>query len=118
MTWIERLEASRSTILTGTWDKAEPAWTMLLKAQYDDDEFRLWLKLQVDILEHTRGDMLKSGLRKNAMQTLYDAPSRASVNYLGWLRSGLRTNLFDNPDVAAKARELVSYLELFQQRGF
>jgi len=104
--------------LTGTWNKAGSARAMLLKSQYNGEEFRLWLKLQVDILELTRTDALKSGLRKQAIQTLFDAPLDTTVKYLDWLRSGLQTNLFDDPDVAAKARELVSNLERFQKRGF
>jgi len=110
MTWIQSLNAARPTILDATWDKAGPAWAGLNKERYSTEEMNVWLKLQVDILQETRQDALKSGLRKSAMQQLYFFPYD-SKQYLNWLKDGLATNLFVDADVATKARELVSELE-------
>ena len=113
LTWKEQLEASRSTILTGTWDQAESADSLLFKKHFTDEEARLYVQLQVDILQQTEGDALKRGIRRNAIQWLYDTPPHKTIIYLEWLKSGLRTNLFVDSDVIMKAREMVSRLEIY-----
>jgi hypothetical protein len=108
--WIVRLNESRPVILNGSWDQAESSWARLRKEAYSNEELDYWLKLQMEILEQTTNDKLKSGLRKNAIQQMYWFPD-GSRKYLAWLKQGLATNLFEGGEVATKASELVSRLE-------
>jgi hypothetical protein len=110
MPWSESLNSSKSIILTGSWDRAESAWAKLNKENYSRTELAAWIQLQVEILEATRRDKLKSGLRKSAMQQLYWFPEESKA-YLEWLKQGLATNLFIENDTENKAREIVARLE-------
>jgi hypothetical protein len=110
MTWLEQLNASRPMILTGEWNHAESSWAHLVRDHYSEQESREWVKLQVDVLEQTRNDRLKSGLRMSAIQEMFFYPD-ISRQYLGWLKEGIATNLFVETNAASKAQELVDLLE-------
>jgi hypothetical protein len=99
------------TVLTARWDQAENAYADLrLKAVWPPEELELWMRLQEDILEQTRNDPLKDQIRLSAIQQFYNYP-KASQRYLPWLKQGLETNLFSEPGVAEKARQVVVGLE-------
>ena len=109
MSWMQQVEASKPTIFTDEWYKAESAWAKLNKGEYTSNELDAWIELQVEVLDRTRSDKLKSGLRGNAIQQMYFFPE-ASMKHLDWLKEGLKTNLFEGFE-ATKARELLSDLE-------
>ena len=109
MSWMQKLDASKPTIFTDEWYKAESAWAKLNKETYTGDELDAWIELQVEVLERTKSDKLKGGLHANAIQQMYFFPE-TSGKYLDWLKEGLRTNLFEG-FIATKARELVSDIE-------
>jgi hypothetical protein len=111
MTWTNMLETYRPTILTGGWMQAESFLGKLgTRRTWTDEELKDWIQLQVDVLEKTRNDPLKSALRMSAIQEMYYFPEETRSR-LTWLKEGLATNLFLEPAVAKKARELVADLE-------
>src|ERR1039458_2806068 len=105
--WTNLLAKTRVAVLTARWDQAENAYADLrLKAVWPPEELELWMRLQVDILEQTRSDPLKDQIRLSAIQEFYYRP-KVSQRYLPWLKQGLETNLFSEPRVAEKARQVV-----------
>src|SRR5882762_1703027 len=65
MTWTNTLQNCRSIILTGDSAKAESCWNELyVKGAQSPPEVSDWIQLQVDILEKTRNDPMKSALRR------------------------------------------------------
>lgn len=108
--WTDQLERCRGEVLTGSWDHAESAWAKLNKEHYTEEEMRRWIRFQTEILEQTKNDALKISLRHSAMQQLYWNMD-ATRPYLGWLKDGLRTNLFGDPITVQKAQETVDRLE-------
>ena len=108
--WTNQLEHYRGQVLTGSWEHAENAWAKLRKKYYSDEELKPWIQFQVEILEETKNDALKTPLRHSAMQQLY-WHTEASRPYLAWLKEGLKTNLFSDPITFQKARETVEQLE-------
>ena len=109
--WTNLLAKTRMAVLTARWHQAENAYADLrLKAIWPPEELELWMRLQVDILEQTRKDPLKDQIRLSAIQQFYNYPT-ASQHYLPWLKQGLETNLFSEPRVAEKARQVVLELE-------
>ena len=110
MAWTNQLDYYHDEILTGAWANAESCWGRLsLKRTWTDDEMARWIRFQTEILEQTRTDPLKGPLRDSAIQQIY-YNSEAAQPYLGWLKNGLATNLFDSV-VAQKARETVADME-------
>jgi hypothetical protein len=108
MNWTNLINTSRSTIVTGRWEYAEEAWMdlKLQKSKLTDPELKLWIQLQVDILQGTRSDPLKEEIRIMAVQELGMTP-KFGIAYRDWLKDGLATNLFTEPKVQQKAREVL-----------
>jgi hypothetical protein len=117
MNWTNALASNRPVILTGEWLKAESGWSRLHLQRADNPEqIEEWIQLQVDILEQTRSDPLKSGLRMSAIQQLYYFSDQARSR-LAWFRNGLATNLFVDHEVEQKAREILSEMEKNPTKG-
>ncbi len=108
--WTNQFDHYRWEVLTGAWNHAESAWAKLRKERYSEEELNQWIRFQMEILEQTRNDALKISLRHSAMQQLY-FNGEAVRPYLGWLKDGLRTNLFADPITTQHAQETVKDLE-------
>ncbi len=109
MSWTDLLNTNGPTIMSGSWEQAENAYAMLRKGVYTDAELKLWIALQVEILEKTAGDPSKDELRLSAVQQMCNFPN-ASRPYLGWLRDSLATNRFAEKRVKEKANEALRLL--------
>jgi hypothetical protein len=110
--WTNALNSSTPTIMTDSWDKAEASWMHLeLSAtNLNTNEINLWLQLQVEIFDKTKGDPLKDQVRIMAVQEIGHFPQEGRL-YLPWLKDGLSTNLFKEPEVKQKAEDVIQKLE-------
>lgn len=68
---------------------------------------------QPEIVQGTRSDPLKDEIRIMAVQELGTTP-KFGVAYRDWLKDGLATNLFMEPKVQEKAREVLQELEQYR----
>jgi hypothetical protein len=107
--WTNLLASSRSGILTGSWYQAESEWSKLKKPNWSNEELRLWMELQVEILDKTKNDPLKESLRLVAIQEMYFYPQAARL-HLEWLKKGLQDGMF-KMKVRRKAQETVDAIE-------
>jgi hypothetical protein len=110
MSWSELLETNQPIILSGSWERAENAYAELRKGVYSDAELKLWMALQVAILEKTTADPSKDELRLSAVQQMCNFPN-AVRPYIGWLRDSLATNRFAEQRVRDKASEALRLVE-------
>ncbi|HTS17543.1 MAG TPA: hypothetical protein VMP11_08220 [Verrucomicrobiae bacterium] len=115
MNWTNLIDSARSTIVTGDWEHAEKSWMdlSLKKSKWTDPELRLWIQLQVDILQGTRSDPLKEEIRTMAVQELGMTP-KFGIAHRDWLKDGLATDFFAEPKVQQKAREVLQELEQYR----
>jgi hypothetical protein len=65
-------------------------------------------------MQGTKSDPLKEEIRIMAVQELGDVP-KFGIAYRDWLKDGLATNLFTEPRVQQKAREVLQNLEQYRQ---
>jgi hypothetical protein len=108
--WNNLLQTSRATILNGSWQQSESAWGNLQRDDRTGGHLDEWIQLQVDILEQTESDPLKSELRLGAIQQMI-FETEASRPYLAWLKKSIDVGLFKEPAVQQKAKELLHDLE-------
>ena len=113
--WTNLIDASRSTIMTGEWWAAEKSWMDLRikRSQLTDPELKLWIQFQVEIFQGTRSDPLKDEIHVMAVQELGETP-KFGIAYRDWLKNGLATNLFTEPQVQQKARDVLQELDQFR----
>ena len=114
--WTNLLNTSRPIILTGDWAHAESAWMDLSirRSQLTEPELKSWIQFQADILQATRSDPLKEEIRIMAVQELGETP-KFGIAYRDWLKDGLATNLFTEPKVQQKARQVLQDFEQHRQ---
>lgn len=83
------------------------------RSQLTDPELKLWIQFQVEILQGTRSDPLKDEIHIMAVQELGETP-KFGIAYQDWLKNGLATNLFTEPQVQQKARDVLQELDQFR----
>ncbi|EDY15824.1 hypothetical protein CfE428DRAFT_6651 [Chthoniobacter flavus Ellin428] len=115
LNWEERYQKGRLTILNGKWEDAENSWSELSKEGRQDGHLRQWIQMQIDILENTEADPLKSELRGVAMQEMDWRPD-ASLPHLAWLKKSSEAGVFKDKRVRRQAEKLIEKLETMQKR--
>jgi len=73
------------------------------------------MQLQIDLLEKTEADPLKSELREGAMEEMYWNPN-ASLPHLAWLKKSSEAGTFKDKEVRQQAEKLIEKLAITQMR--
>jgi hypothetical protein len=111
MSWTEMYKANETTIINGSWIQAENSYAKLRDHTYTDEELKLWIGLQFEILQKTTNDPMKIELQISAAQVMYNYPEAARP-YADWLRNNVINNENYDKDVREKAKQALSRLEI------